>query len=320
MALLSKVAEFTLYQAPDGTEFYFEDSDRFLMSEDGYGMPPIEYITQEGPYQHGKTVISYKLRPRIVQLVHRTDGCDRFEYWEKRGQLLDVLRPNRRLLNSNQSGVLKKYLPNGDVFCLDVVLEEGPQFPFVTQNWDFYGFTNSIRFVANDPTFYKEGLKTVHWNYGPSYAELTFPITFPIEFGTTTVLGCPEVEGSIPEPGCEIINYPGTWFSFPRITVTGPMNGFTILCMNTDYKIQLNYLISAGEIVDINLTFGYKTIENDLGINLIGTIDRSTTLADFCVSPDPVAPLGVNRFSITGTETGPGTDVAMDYYERYIGI
>ncbi|MCI0551432.1 MAG: exo-alpha-sialidase, partial [Anaerolineae bacterium] len=39
---------------------------RFVMNFSGFGMPPFDYVTQRGPFQHGETVRDFFARPRIV--------------------------------------------------------------------------------------------------------------------------------------------------------------------------------------------------------------------------------------------------------------
>jgi len=70
---------------PDSQVYTFRDDQRrFTMSTSGEGLPPIEYITQRGPFQHGETVVDYRLRPRVLQMVYREKFCSRDVYWDGR--------------------------------------------------------------------------------------------------------------------------------------------------------------------------------------------------------------------------------------------
>ena len=53
------------YITPDGVE-YMLSPPVWVLQEDGFGMPPIEYVTQRGPLQHGETVKNLFLRPRTI--------------------------------------------------------------------------------------------------------------------------------------------------------------------------------------------------------------------------------------------------------------
>ncbi len=80
------VLELDQYIAPDGAVYTFRDDERrFTLSTTGEGMPPIEYLTERGIWQHGESVLDYRLRPRTLQMVYREKACDRETYWRNRG-------------------------------------------------------------------------------------------------------------------------------------------------------------------------------------------------------------------------------------------
>lgn len=55
---------------PDaGATYRVWDLTSLLMSEQGLAIPPVNYLTQRGPYQHGDTVVGMRLEPRVIQLV-----------------------------------------------------------------------------------------------------------------------------------------------------------------------------------------------------------------------------------------------------------
>lgn len=55
---------------PDvGTTYKAWDLTDMIVSEQGLSLPPINYLTQRGPYQHGDTVVGLRLEPRTIQLV-----------------------------------------------------------------------------------------------------------------------------------------------------------------------------------------------------------------------------------------------------------
>ena len=69
-----KATEFLKYIAPDGAEYEFHVPSfvgRWVINQSGWGTPPIEHVTERGPFQHGETVKDYFLRPRTIQLLIR---------------------------------------------------------------------------------------------------------------------------------------------------------------------------------------------------------------------------------------------------------
>lgn len=308
----SALMEFTDYVGPDGTVYSFDNDDRFLISEEGLGMPPMEYVTQRGPFQHGETLVDYRLSPRTIQLVLRQDGDSRYDYWEKRAKLLNMLRPNRHAYGGFGPGKLRKRLPDGSIRELNVIIEQGPVFTARSQDrWDEWGFTETLRFIAHDPTFLDPVTHSIMWenilDVG-SMTDLLLPLQFPISLGASAVVAT------------KSILYPGSWPCFPRIIITGPHDNFKLTNLSTGEKIELNYNISAGQIVIINLAFGLKTVEDTLGTNLLGTVTPDSDLATFHLAPDPEVPAGINRVISESTSTTAASRILLEYNARYIGI
>ena len=304
--------EFTEYISPDGITFHFEGNDRFLISEEGLGMPPISYITRKGPFQHGESLIDFRLGTRIVQLILQQDSENRYKYWERRAELMNMLRPNRQFSGYMNPGILQRRLPNGSIRSINVVIEQGPIFAArSTSMWTEASYTETLRFIAHDPVFFDPIQKGVLWDTlaDPLGAvDLVFPMEFPFELGGSAF-------GQI-----RTCTYPGTWLSYPYITLTGPINGFTITNAETGEIIDFSYSIAVGEIVYIDLAWGHKSVENNLGVNLIGSVTTSSDLATFHIAPDPEAVGGINTFTITGSSVDANSRVLLEYYERYIGI
>lgn len=199
-------------------------------------------------------------------------------------------------------------LPDGTSRDIDVFISSGPIFASPTGHWDEWGFTEALRFIAPDPTFYNPTLQTVTWSLDPGQTELEFPITFPIEF---TFTGIDQTNS---------VSYTGTWPSFPGIVITGPLYGFKIENTDTQEIIELNHVIDAGEVVTITLDYGNKTVVSSTLGNIIGTVTLDSDLATFHIAPDPQAASGTNHFHLTGTGADANTQVVLSYYTRYIGI
>lgn len=306
-----RLVEFSEYIAPDGERYYFDTRDsKFAMSFMGDGMPPIEYISQRGPFQHGETIYDYRLNPRVIQFTHYSGAKDRHRYWDKRADIMNLLRPNRQSTGSFDLGTLRKYMIDGTIRDIDVMIEQGPLFKSMdSDKWDEFGFMETLRFIAPDPTFYDPALGTLTWSLGLVQVELEFPITFPIEFSESLIDG-----------ETNTITYIGTWLSYPTIVITGPISGFNIENVDTGKMIQLNYAIQSGEIVTISLEYGNKTVESDIQGNIIGVVSTDSDLAEFAIVSDPEAADGVNNLEVNGASADSNTEIVLSYYTRYIGI
>ena len=302
----ARFPEYLEYRTPAGEVFSFEGYAKFLMTEEGFGMPEIEYITQRGPFQHGDSILDYRLAPRILQLTYSEKSYSRHDYWDVRAGLLDIFRPNNHNLGDFGPGTLTKFLPNGQKRAIDVFPIQGPTFTISRQgDWRETTVMDTLRFKAPDPVFYDPNQQNTLWVLA-TQEHLVFPITFPIRFGTLVI------DDTI------TVNYQGNWKDYPIITIIGPLEGAIIQNQSTGEEIRLLYTISAGETINIILQYGRKTVTSDIAGNLIGTVVGD--LATFHIAPSPEVANGNNVIRVTGGSATPATQISICWYNRYIGI
>lgn len=298
--------ELVQYIDPQGVKYTLHNGkSRFVISEEGTGMPPIEYVTQRGPFQHGESLRDYFLTPRIIQMVIRQNYCSRNEYWNGRNSILDAIRPNRQLAGALSPGKIRKLKSDGTVRDIDVIILQGPNFqPRQQGQWDEWSFQETLRFIAHNPIYYEPTQQS--FAFVDSTGDLVFPITFPITFG---------VFGTSAN-----ITYTGTWIEYPTIVINGPITAPYIENVTTVQSILINTSINNTESITVDLSYGNKSITKNDGTNLIGYVSSSSDLADFHLAPDPEAPGGVNQINVTGSGTGASTSVTLSWYRRYIGV
>lgn len=114
-----ELTEFHQLITPDGYVYDLHTASRrgkWVISSQGWGMPPIDYITQKTPFQHGATVKDYRLQPRIIQLLLQQSFCDREALFSGRQALLDVLRPNRTPIAFNDYWIPRSDYQSGGVY------------------------------------------------------------------------------------------------------------------------------------------------------------------------------------------------------------
>lgn len=321
--------EFTDYIAPDGKVYPFNafspQYGRWVIGIAGQGTPPIEYITQRGPFQDGETVRDFFLRPRVIQMQVRNAYCNRDSWWAGRAAMLNGIRPNRQTTPTGTTpGNLRVVESDGTIRQLDVFIAEGPRFePAQLDKWDEWAFQEVLRFIAYDPLFYDPNLVTV--TFLPVSCALGFPYIFTFSFscvnGLIFPITFPIVFNSSYLSTTQTITYTGTWLTYPVITLTGPMTNPTMTNTATGEKLTLNYTISAGEVVTIDLRYGRKTVSNQTGTNLIGYLSNDSNLATFHIAPDPEAPGGLNPISLVAYLTTVGaTQMTFSYYTKFFGI
>lgn len=298
-------------------QFHRCDGERFLESFTGMGLPPIEYITQKGPYQHGQTVLDYRLQTRLIQYIHRRKGCSREDYWSNRGDLLNIIRPNRQAANTFRQGRLRKIQPDGTKRDIRALIDFGPGFQARDPSrWDEWAFTETLRFRCDDPIFFDPAQQSVTWSVSTDDGLIFYEspdweshLTFPIVFSGDAISAYQTISG-----------YSGTWHSYPTIVIAGPVDEPRIENQTLGEIIALSYDVAAGETVTINLDFGNKTITSSTGANLIGTVTNDSTLGTFRIAPAPEAPNGDNVLYASGAGGTLATAITLTYYVNYIGI
>jgi hypothetical protein len=277
--------EFDYYLSPDGDVHNLHDFDaRAIMSHDGYGMPPLEWHTSRAPFLHGETALDYRLRPRNIRLIVHWKARSRQDYWDKRAELLDAIRPNRSATAS--PGILRKVLPNGDIRDIEVQLLSGPSFgPERPDRWEEWSFEEVVQFTAWMPTFFDPAQQT--------YA-------------------------AAPLVGVGNIVCPGTWRSWPVIEYVGPITDPVITNTTIGEAITLTYAIPNGRTVAIALTPGLKTVTDDLGVNLIGYVTGD--LATWRLEVDPIAADGINQIQFAVGWSAAPAAMNVYWYDHWIGI
>lgn len=298
-----KLNEQLIYIRPDNVRYILHGPpSRVVMSEEGFGMPPLEYVTDRAPFQHGDTVRDFFVGVRPVQLVILQNFASRSAYWTGRNALIDAIRPNR-ITSFSTPGHLLYLLANGERRQLDVFPDSGPGFAPKQDGWRAWSFTEVLRFTAHDPAWYNPTLQTS--SVVQSVGELVFPITFPIIFGGlgTTVA----------------LTYLGTWLEYPTVIITGPVTGPAITNLTTGKSLALTATIPAGMTATFVLR-NQKTVTRSDGLNLLPFLTSDSDLTEFALQPDPVASGGVNNLQISGSGSSAATSVEVRYYHRYIGI
>lgn len=293
-----------IYIRPDiaGTKKYLLHAppSRSVMSEEGFGTPPLEYVTDRAPFQHGESVRSFNLRPRVIQLAIMQNFRNREDYWNGRAQLTEMLRPVALQAGTHTSGVLGGipmvvpslspnrrgkllcYLGNGKKRQIDVLLESGPGFAPPQGGWREWSFTEVLRFIAHDPTWYDPTERILSLE-ATGTSDIVFPITFPITFSGSGASGAAV--------------YLGDWPSAPVIIAWGQFSQVKVENLSTGKQVTLiaNIAGTHGAVFD----FYNKTVTRSDGVNLLGYVTDDSDLTDFLLQPDPIVPGGINNIALT---------------------
>lgn len=298
-----RLIEFVSWVTPDGVEYPLFGGRRALLGWNGFGMPPIEYLTDRGPNQHGVTIRDFRLQPRVVDLLPFEQGGKRQDYWNNQGQLADMFRPNR-----GGAGRVVVVLPDGTMREIFARVQEGPRGDYdATAGPGAWDVREAVRLIAEYPVWRDPDSNSVTFTVVP--VDSCIEICIPFCIGSGNINATAD------------ITYGGTWESYPTITLTGPMSRPSIANLTTGETIALNYNIAAGETVTITLGPQIDTIVNNLGNNLIGAVEDENDLSTFHLEVAPVAVGGVNAIRVIAANGVVGqTAISISYYTYYLGV
>lgn len=284
-----------------GETTVLSDGNPFALLSADAGMADVLRITERGPQQHGDSDIDFRLNPSLFPLGLIAYASDIGTHFDVRDRALRLFRPSRTPL------VLRWTLENGSVRALDCHVAGRLAF----NSADMRGFTQ--RFVvplrASDPTLYDPTQQAVTYGVGAGSTGWSFPLSFPAGFGSSTV------------NQTRAIVYPGSWRTFPVITITGPIVNPVITNLTTGDKLDFTGItIAALNTYTIDLAYGRKTVVNQLGVNKIADLTSDSDLATFALEAAPEAPGGVNTIQVTGSGANTNTEIYLRYYPRYVGF
>lgn len=298
------VGDILYLQTFDGNELFVPDDDVKFLTYGNFGAPPVNFITRKGYKQHGATEVDYLLEPRTVSVeLWHSPACTRQQYWDNRLALHEFLRHNR---GGPFQFILRE--PNGNKRALTVRANPGLKFPppdIGNNNWDV---NETIDLIAFDPVWFDPD---AHVSYlsGAITAELVFPITFPIRFGSFHTVAS------------TIITYTGTWVSYPTLVIFGPYTSAIIKNEDTGATIYLTVPVGGGDRRVIDLTPGAQSVQDGVGVNHFGDLGINSNLVGFGIFPDPEVAGGVQTITVDFIGGVSGTSaLQVNYHDRYFAI
>ena len=271
------------------------------VGEDGWGMAPVRRITDRGPLQHGDSDIDFRLEPRVGMLKLLARGASASGYWDLRSTLLRIFRP------SNTAIKLTWGLDNGTQRQIDVYY--AGDLSFGSDERLGYNQTAVVQLRASDPTYYDPTVQNAAFTTGGGSGGFVVPVVVPVGVGASTV------------NSSQVIAYPGTWMTFPIVTIVGPITNPVVYNDSTGDKLDFTGItIIAGDSYTIDCRSGYKTVTNAAGTNKIADLTDDSDLQTFSLQPDPDVAGGNNTIRVTGSGANASTAINVVYYVRYIGI
>lgn len=294
-------------------------------AHEGLGMAPLERETQQGPYQHGATLLAARLLPRIVTLRLNIPALTETQLRWKTTQLVRMLK------QIGEAIYLDTALADGTILRLNVYRNDGLTLPRALYQ-QIAGQSDVVQFIADNPIAYSTAVTTtpIGITIGPGLLLDTAPTTVTglmLDTAPTTVggllLGPSDVDTTTP------ITYMGTWLCYPLIRILGPIEDWVIANVTTGET--LTAVADVGDVgpgahVDIDLRYGYKTVRYyATPLDTVGTLrpemlTTDSNLATWHLAPDWEAAGGVNSIHVTGYGGNGDTEVTLIYQTQWVSV
>lgn len=296
-------SQYTLEIIRNGTTYDFTDMTTWSPeSWSGFGMAPLHRLTERGPMQHGETDRGYRLDARTIVLRLNINSADLETAYDNRETMIAAFKPGDDPL------LLRFTYPDGRTRQIACYLVDGVDLD--TGYWSGYWQVIPVRLYCPDPVW-----------YDPTGDAQSFELGGSAETGGEIPMVVPMFVGSSVLDSDVAVTYDGTWQEYPLIRIVGPITNPKITNVTTDETLDFTGgTIAAGDWYDLDLRYGYKTIEDSTGANQIADLSNDSDLVTWHLAADPEAASGVNSITVTGTGVTLATTVHMTWFSRYIGV
>jgi hypothetical protein len=270
--------------------------------DDGLGMPDLRRMEERGPFQHGSTDRGYRLEPRYATYVFGIPAQSKSALWTQRQELLQIFRPSRTI-------IMKHVLDNGEERYLDCLFSGGMNMPAEDRRGGIFQKVGVV-LKADDPTYYDPEAQSAMFSIGGGGNDV-FKVPFEVPFH----MGASTINAAI------TVVYNGDVPSYPTIRITGPAEDAVLTNETLDLKLDFTgTTIAGGDYYDIDLRYGSKTVVDAAGANQISDLTSDSDIAQWRLETEPDASDGINSLKFTCKSATTATQVALVYYERYLGI
>lgn len=281
-----------------------DDINYFHIDNDGFGLPPILRLEEQGPLQDGNTDLGFRLEPRIVTLVLAFRTATYNEYFQKRRVIGNIFKPRETPI------ILQFTDPDENVYQLITHYIQGYSLNSAEKNtFGIYSQKFAVTLKANNPLWYSPNQQIYTYGVGAGSDGFVFPISFPVSFGGSNV------------DQTQTITYGGDYATSPIIEIHGPITDPVITNLTTGIVLDLTgTTIGAGDYYTIDTRYGNIAVVDNDGTNRIDKLVGDSNLSGFKLIADPDSPNGQNDIQVTGSSANATTIVYIRYYEQYLVV
>lgn len=264
-----------------------------LASIEGMGDLDADIQSSKAPYQDGTTYLDTLLNERNISIGLRIEAKSIEKLYELRRNIASIFNPKFGL------GQLRYEYPGG-VKVIEAVSDHVPSFPSGKSNRGPLFQRSMIDLVCPDP--YWRDVESISEPMRAIIPGFSFPLKFPVEFGTEGSSQVYENVGDVPAP--------------VLIEFRGPATNPRVINETTGEFIQLNRVLGPEDRLFIDTSIGNKTVEivdiSGNRTNVFNWLDVNSTLFDL--------ELGENKITYLADDGRENAIVQITYQNRYVGI
>jgi len=146
------LTEYVYYKDPNGVLYPLFGGTRALISWEGVGAPPLNYLSDKGPNTHGINIRDFRYQERRITLEAYERGKLRSDWFKALYDLIDATRPNRT--NTNAKSYLLFITPDYIEREIEARIELGPDGNWIgTGSKSPHDMRDRLTFLSGDPFF-----------------------------------------------------------------------------------------------------------------------------------------------------------------------
>jgi hypothetical protein len=273
----------------------------------GLGLPPVLHATEQYAQQDGETLHTIRLRKRVISVPFEILEDSNLALWSTKTTLYAFLST----VKSPYTWIAT--LPDGSVRCLDCYFSGELSMPLDPMLGPVV-HKDVGQWTAYDPTWYDPTSLT--WAFAVSggagsWGHEPDGLGFDAGWGAAAADGTPETK-----------TYPGTWRSYPKIILMGPMTAPQIDNYTTGETLEFDagYVLDPAETITIDLAQGYKTVTHSVDGPIPDQLTDDSDLATFHIAEHPYAVHGNNSIGVAFTGGTIDSRVYIQVIVRYLAL
>jgi hypothetical protein len=275
----------------DGSEYPISDNHLIMAGSDGRFMPPIDFVEENVPFQHGSLLRGVLVRPREIDIPIYVDGNSEVDLRNQLRHLLRVLNPLKG------DGKLRITSPDGSM--REIICRYKGGMEISEKQNSKIGNLQAVVLVlrAFDPFWYDTSTIVQTFKLNESTG-LFFPI-LPLRLASSTVFADISIDNT------------GDVETWPEWIITGPGENIVLRNLSTGEVMSIDVSLETGETLTIDTRPYHKTVTHNDGSNLFYTLSDDSSLWSLRE--------GKNSIQIEMANATTDSNIQLAYRNRYWG-